>query len=886
MGLRFYRLDGLSLWEDEIFTATRAPWPPAELIAWTAGDVHPPLYYLLIHGLLALGKSDWLLRWPSALFGVLSLALVYRLGRELFGRTAAIAGMALLALSPFALRYDQEARMHALFMFLSLLSIFCLVKAMRAGGRTWWAAFALVTALNLYTIYFAFLVLGMEALWVGLTLVFLPRRRERIAHYALRFTFYSLTALALYLPWWPSFLAFVGRNLPGATTLAAGPLRSTGSPVELLLRMLAQFAPGLTVLYLTPLFGFGVAKSWREGGREEALLLLVMVVLSPLLPPLLGSRHSFYVRYLIYALPLFLLGVGQGLIVAEEGAREVERRLSGCSRNYSWSVLLCTLIVFVLSFFLATYYHLPKTDWKGVGAYLAAHAAPGDLVATDPLWDMRRFLGYYYDGPAEVLPAAELTGLKEIPTGQIWWLSRFPPGMGGEYTTLEFPGLYLTFKQTSEVSQTSEVYTKAIAFLQQAVQKAPDWVARSTAEEVMTPDLDTTLAMAHLALGDAYHGAGRLAEAIAEYKAATAALPAWVDGYLVLATACEEAGRWQEAARAYERILQLRPDWAGPHAQVAQEFAARRQWAEAAAEYKAAVQAATSAEGGQEFLLPAAEALPVTARPGHLTYGGRVRLLAYELDKEVLHPGDTLQVTLYWQVLAPIEGNYQVFVHLFGRQHTAIGQVNAFPVGGRYPTDRWREGDVIRDTYQVRLSDGAATPAVASLDVGFYDRVTMQTVPAADPAGQSAPTTIARLKLVPPAWPTAEDARPVAFRFGQAIALVGYDLEIAQDALEVTLYWRAEEPPGRPYTVFVHLLDGNGRLISQHDGPPDGGEYPTDFWAAGELIADRHRLPLGAGEIIPGEYRLAVGLYRPDSGVRLPVSGPGEHSADAAYLGW
>jgi hypothetical protein len=235
-------------------------------------------------------------------------------------------------------------------------------------------------------------------------------------------------------------------------------------------------------------------------------------------------------------------------------------------------------------------------------------------------------------------------------------------------------------------------------------------------------------------------------------------------------------------------------------------------------------------------------------------------------------------------VLAPAEGNYQVFVHLFGRQHAAIGQVNAFPVGGRYPTDRWQEGDVIRDTYRVQLSDDAAAPALARLDVGFYDRVTMQTVPAADPQGQPAPTTIARLKLAPHAWPTADDANPVAFRFGQEIALVGYEAALVEDALEVTLYWRAEKPPEHSYTVFVHLLDGSGRLVGQQDGPPDGGEYPTDFWAAGELIADSHQLPPGAGEIPPGEYRLAVGLYRPDSGTRLPVSGPGEHSGDAAYL--
>lgn len=858
-GLCFYRLDGPSLWEDEIFTATRAPWPLPELIAWTADDVHPPLYYLLIHGLLAaLGASDWLLRWPSAVAGVLSLAAVYRLGRELFGRTTGALAMSLLALSPFALRYGQEARMHSLFMLLSLLSALCLVSATREEGRRWWAAFALVTALNLYTIYFAFLVLGLEVLWIGLLRL---GGRKVLAPFALSVS----AALALYLPWWPTFLAFVGRNLPGATAVPAGPVRSVGPPLTFLVQILEQFSPGLHYIF-PALFFLGAIAAWRRGQREGVSLLLILAVPSLLFPLLLQSRHSFYVRYLIYALPPYILGVGRGLALFAEGKGRAVR------------VAVALLPVAVGAALLPVYGYPPKTDWKGVGAYLSAHATPGDLVAAGPLWDMRRFLGYYYGGPAEVLPAAELSG-RDAPQGRIWWLSRFGPEMGRDYTTREFPGLYLTFKETASAG--SPPCEEAISFLRQAVQKAPIWVDRSSTEGLMTPDPDTTLAMAHLALGDAYRRAGRLAEAIAEYEAATAELPGWVDGRLVLASAYEEAGSWREAARTYEQILQLRPDWAGPHVRLAQEFAARKQWAEATVEYKTAIQVATSEGDGQGDFLLAAGDLPTTARPGSLVYGGRVRLLAYELDKETLHPGDILQVVLYWQVLAPVEGNYLAFVHLLGRERADAGQADGFPAGGRYPTDRWQVGEIVRDAHLVQVSAEATAPAVAQLDVGFYDRLTMRTLPAADQSGQPAPTTVARLKLIPHDWPMSAGARPVEFHFGQEITLVGYEAHQAEDALEVTLYWRAERTPQHSYTVFVHLLDDGGRIVAQHDGLPDGGEYPTDFWAAGELIADRHRLSPGAA----GEYRLAVGLYLAENGERLPLSGPGGQTGDAAGLG-
>jgi hypothetical protein len=49
------------------------------------------------------------------------------------------------------------------------------------------------------------------------------------------------------------------------------------------------------------------------------------------------------------------------------------------------------------------------------------------------------------------------------------------------------------------------------------------------------------------------------------------------------------------------------------------------------------------------------------------------------------------------------------------------------------------------------------------------------------------------------------------------------------------------------------------------------GEYPTDWWEAGETIADEHALDLRA--LPPGRYRLLIGMYRLDTGERLPAYG-------------
>jgi hypothetical protein len=67
------------------------------------------------------------------------------------------------------------------------------------------------------------------------------------------------------------------------------------------------------------------------------------------------------------------------------------------------------------------------------------------------------------------------------------------------------------------------------------------------------------------------------------------------------------------------------------------------------------------------------------------------------------------------------------------------------------------------------------------------------------------------------------------------------------------------------------LLDAGGDTVAQHDSQPRDGTYPTSTWDTGEVVYDEHRLPRpeGAPALEREGYRLRVGLYRPETGVRL-----------------
>ncbi|MCS6801395.1 MAG: DUF4832 domain-containing protein [Dehalococcoidia bacterium] len=86
--------------------------------------------------------------------------------------------------------------------------------------------------------------------------------------------------------------------------------------------------------------------------------------------------------------------------------------------------------------------------------------------------------------------------------------------------------------------------------------------------------------------------------------------------------------------------------------------------------------------------------------------------------------------------------------------------------------------------------------------------------------------------------------------------------------LPVRLDWEATAPFAADYTVYLHLLDRDGRLVAQRDAPPAAGSRPTSSWRAGETVVDRQTVLLPP-DLPAGDFRLRAGLYDPRTGERL-----------------
>jgi 4-amino-4-deoxy-L-arabinose transferase-like glycosyltransferase len=111
---------------------------------------------------------------------------------------------------------------------------------------------------------------------------------------------------------------------------------------------------------------------------------------------------------------------------------------------------------------------------------------------------------------------------------------------------------------------------------------------------------------------------------------------------------------------------------------------------------------------------------------------------------------------------------------------------------------------------------------------------------------------------VPADSPRLGEAQRAMVLWGDAIQLVAWAEERTDDAIAVALYWQADNELERDYTAFVHVVDGDGRLVAQLDRQPGG--YPTSEWRPGELVVDVFRVVLPA-DLVPGTYTLQTGFY-------------------------
>jgi 4-amino-4-deoxy-L-arabinose transferase-like glycosyltransferase len=201
--LRLYGIGAQSLWYDEGNSARIAERSVALIVEGAAGDIHPPLYYLLLKLWRAVfGASEAGLRSLSAATGIGAVAFTYLLGRDLANRRAGLIAAGLLALAPFAVYYSQEARMYALLALCASASSWALARWLRAPDKPFGALLVLATAAGLWTQYAYPFVMLAQGLWT-LGAAWATRQAQSAPRLLTGYALINVIALAVYAPWAP-----------------------------------------------------------------------------------------------------------------------------------------------------------------------------------------------------------------------------------------------------------------------------------------------------------------------------------------------------------------------------------------------------------------------------------------------------------------------------------------------------------------------------------------------------------------------------------------------------------------------------------------------------------------------------------------------------------
>lgn len=323
--LRILALTQHDFWFDEAFTYHISKLPFKQILTAVSADNNPPLYYILIHFVIAVNKNEVILRLPSLAAGMATILLTYFLVYKFIRKSAALTSTAFVSLSPLTIYLSTEARPHSLGILFATLEIIAFLTLIKKPTRANSLLFILITIMGLYTHYYVALLL--------IPFTFILVKKKGLLSLRKWFMLVFLSGLAV-LPWLKLSLSTLHSDCWCPSLLSAN-LSSLVSPAisgvgvvnlryflsldasKFLLLALASFLTityfvrgltknfYLTALYIYPLLTLNIIGFFHPILSPRAFAVFSPIYLSILA---LGAKSSFLKKLLIPAL-LFLFGI-------------------------------------------------------------------------------------------------------------------------------------------------------------------------------------------------------------------------------------------------------------------------------------------------------------------------------------------------------------------------------------------------------------------------------------------------------------------------------------------------------------------------------------------------------------------------------------------------
>lgn len=362
--LRLYGLGRKGLWLDEAASVARAETDWTTFFSvFSHGEPNMVLYFGLLHGWLAFGKSEFTIRLLSVVFSVATIPLIYALARRLFDTRVALVSALLLTVNQVHIEFAQDARSYALVVFLATASWLLFVRALDDDRPRDWIGWIAATVLVSYAHIFGALVFAAELA----SLVFferskVPVRRVAACAAVIGVLLIPIGTIALFndrdqLNW----LHFRLQSVLNVLFAFAGAGSVKGFSVT----------PALRVMVIA-LAGFAVVDFARRKPRPPELTRPYAIVLAgaffPMGVSIIVSLFTpvLHGRFLLISQPLFLILVAVGL------TRIPSARLM----RSTFAVLIALALARDWNYYQAA----TREDWRGATEYVVRAARPGDAL--------------------------------------------------------------------------------------------------------------------------------------------------------------------------------------------------------------------------------------------------------------------------------------------------------------------------------------------------------------------------------------------------------------------------------------------------------------------------------------------------------------------------
>jgi uncharacterized membrane protein len=379
---RLVRLGLPPLWLDEGYSAQIAQ--AGSLKVWMQ-DAHPPLYHAFLSGWSRLWGSDFGLRFPSALFGVAAVGVVFLIGRRAFGRRPAVWSALLLACFGVHVWHSQEVRMYALVVLLFAGALWgALAVAEEGGAWRGWAAYVACSALMCYTQAVALLywaVLAAVLLWLLLV-------RGQWARLKWRYVGANAVVALLFVPWVPVMAARAAGMAQSDTYYIARP--SALEPLGLLFYYFAfGWVPPVRRVLSERL---GVPGGLVPGNWALAVPVVLLLLAGAAFCPrrLRANLAAMWLGVFLCAGALYAVSVAVLPILVQKTLLPAVVPLSlalgaaACARGRRRPVASVLLALVLVQLCAGTYFYQRyrgfREGWDRASAHLQREAREGDLA--------------------------------------------------------------------------------------------------------------------------------------------------------------------------------------------------------------------------------------------------------------------------------------------------------------------------------------------------------------------------------------------------------------------------------------------------------------------------------------------------------------------------